>query len=209
MIKYSGSAAANSLRHGLKTGLTAAFIFFAFVLALSACGKIAASSENIYTPESRNGIAGPNSDSTMTLEHAYKIVKNKLKIPVLKPTYLPKGFYVSTTYDVNENYGKNPRIVSPEHAEIEIEKPGRDNNSEYGHKWIRLSWGTDLDIANISTSGVYVSGKPALMIGSGNSSWSLVSWVNDWHGKRIRYAVEGGDISKAELLKIAISMKPY
>lgn len=145
----------------------------------------------------------------LTIDQAFDLLKKRLDIRVLKPQYLPKGFFVSPTYDVHENYGQNPRIVRAERAEIELEKAGSDPYSEHGHKWIRISFGTKIDIGTLTTEGAFVNGNPALVIGGDQLSWNLVSWTDHWRGKEIRYAVEGAGISNKELLKIARSMKPF
>ncbi|HEX21709.1 MAG TPA: hypothetical protein ENH19_03550 [Actinobacteria bacterium] len=144
---------------------------------------------------------------TVSVDEVFLNLKKKLIIPVLKPTYLPDGYFVSSDFDVRENSGKNPRVINSGQAEIELEQAGYDKDSEYGHKWLRFSFGSSLDIANYSTPGLYINGNPALYVGGKKANWAMISWVRVWKGHKIRYALEGSGISGKELIRIAKSMK--
>lgn len=149
----------------------------------------------------------PDSDPAIKINEAFAMLNERLSIPVLKPTYLPKGYFVSADFDVHENSGSNPRILSDDHAEVELEKEGYSAASEYGHRWLRFSFGSSVDLANYSTPGVYVNGSPAMFVGGKTKSWAIISWMKVWKGRKIRYAVEGSGVSGSELIKIANSMK--
>jgi len=147
--------------------------------------------------------------TAQSIDKTFEALKDSLVIPVLKPSYLPRGYFVTSDFDVHENGGQNPRIISDKEAAVELERAAPSATSEYGHQWLRFTYGSSMDIANYSTPGLYVDDSPAMYVGGKSKSWAIITWAKRWKGQNIRYALEGSGISDNELIRIAKSMKTF
>lgn len=114
---------------------------------------------------------------------------------------------MASGYDVRQARGENPLIHDREHAELEYQHPEPVKGLDHSHRWLRVHMGTSSVIGNITTANVSVRGHKALVVSSKRSQWAIVTWVEPWRRKRIRYAVEGEGLPTHEILKVARSLR--